>query len=139
MNLGHLLLKILVGLVALLLLYLGLGLVFDPLEGVRAFAVEPQGLHGLSTIRGDLGGMFIASTIMLSIGLATGASLWYMAVAVLMGAIAAGRVVGFVVDGYDDASLAPFIVELVMVAVLVTARVVLRHHHHESGHRHGEH
>ena len=115
-------LKILVGLIALLLLLMGFNLMFAPESAVAGFGITPDGVQGLNTIRGDLGGMFIASTVLLGLGLWKGQPQWYLAVAITMGAIAFGRGVGFALDsGPATADLTPFIAELIIVAILVLA------------------
>ena len=117
----NLALKIAIGLVALLLLYMGLNLMFMPLDQAANFGLEVVGTLGLSSLRGDFGGMFVAGALMLSAGLIWGNTMWYLAVAVLMLMIAAGRAVGFVFDGVTQAALPPFISELVIAAILVLA------------------
>ena len=65
-------------------------------EGV---GLSPLGEMGLNTLRGDMGGMFLASTALIGLGLFLKKGEWLLAVAVLMLFIAAGRLVGFAVDG----------------------------------------
>ena len=90
----------------------------------RVFA--PDGVAGLSTIRGLIGGFFLACVSMLALGLASYETIWFLAVAILMGVVVIGRVVGIVADGFDKAVVPPLIVEQVIGGVLVTAHVVLR-------------
>ena len=117
--------KIVVGLMALLFTLMGLNLMFNPESAPVQFGIEAAGMHGLSTLRGDLGGMFLGSAVMLGWGVLRGRTTLFLAVAVLMGAIAFGRVIGFVADGANSQVIMPFIVELVMVVVLVFAHVRL--------------
>ena len=114
-------LNILVMLAVLMLSGLGIMSMFAPRRMVANFAVEPQGTAGLSTIRSVMGGLFLSSVALLVIGLTTGQTLGYVAVAILMGGIAAGRIVGLLADGFDRAVLPPLIVELVIAAVLMAA------------------
>ncbi|MEM1428279.1 MAG: DUF4345 family protein [Pseudomonadota bacterium] len=111
----------LVGLAALMLLGLGTMSMFAPRRMVKNFAIEPIGTAGLSTIRSVIGGLFIASVVMLAFGLATGQTLGFVAVALLLGVVGFGRVVGIVTDGFDRAVLPPLGVELVIIAVLTVA------------------
>ena len=114
-------LQILVGLATLMLMGLGTMSMFAPRRMVKNFAIEPVGTAGLSTIRSVIGGLFLASVAMLAFGLLTGQTLGYLAVALLMGGVAFGRVVGIVTDGYDKAVIPPLVVELVIISVLVAA------------------
>jgi hypothetical protein len=99
---------------------------FDPLAGAAQFAVAPEGVRGLNTLRGDLGGLFLAAAVLLGCGLWWRQTLWFLAVAVMMAAIAFGRLFGFVVDGWAGNSLPEFFGELLIIAVLVLAHRSLR-------------
>ena len=118
-------LQILVGLATVMLLGLGTMSMFAPRRMVKNFAIEPIGTAGLSTIRSVIGGLFIASVAMLAFGLATGQTFGFVAVAVLLGVVAFGRVVGIVADGFDKAVIPPLVVEIVIIAVLVAAYMQL--------------
>jgi hypothetical protein len=111
----------LLALVGLLFLGIGLNFMFNPVTMGAEFGLAPDGVVGLNTIRGDLGGLFLAMSMMVAAGLATGQRLWFLAVAVLIGSIALGRLLGFVIDGVAGNSLPAFLVELVLLAILVLA------------------
>lgn len=115
--------KVVVGLIGLLLLFMGINLMFiDPAAAAEGFNVTPIGPDGLNTLRGDLGGMFVTAGVLLALGIVQQKAQWFYAVAILMGVIALGRLVGFVVDGGPgDATLPAFISELVFVAILTFA------------------
>ena len=119
-------LKIAVGLIALMLGVLGMNAVIDPAAAASQFGLTPDGIVGLSTLRSDLGGMFITSTVLLVMGIFRGQTLWFLAVALLMGVIALARGIGFIVDGYDESLLAPFLFEIIFVVVLVFAHRQLK-------------
>lgn len=114
-------LNILVILTTLMLSGLGIMSMFAPQRMVANFAIEPVGTAGLSTIRSVIGGLFLASVTLLVIGLTTGQTLGYLAVAILMAVVAVGRIVGILADGFDKAVLPPLVVELVIIAVLLSA------------------
>ena len=99
---------------------LGIMSMFAPRRMVANFAIEPVGTAGLSTIRSVIGGLFLASVVLLVIGLTTGQTLGYVAVAILMAVVAVGRIVGILADGFDKAVLPPLVVELVIIAVLLS-------------------
>jgi hypothetical protein len=110
-----------VGGLALLLLAIGLNFLFNPVAAAAQFGLAAEGVRGLNSVRGDLGGLFLGSAVLLGIGLVRRQGACFLAVAVLMGAIASGRLVGFVLDGRSGNSIAEFVLELVIVAVLVLA------------------
>lgn len=113
-------LKVIVGLFALLFLFMGVGFMFDPGSNAAGLGLTPLGEHGLNTLRGDLGGLFIGSTLLLALGVLQRKGEWLLAVAVLMVVIAMGRLVGFVLDGNPtQATLVAFGFEIVIAIVLV--------------------
>ncbi len=114
-------LNIFVILATLMLSGLGIMSMFAPRRMVANFAIEPVGTAGLSTIRSVIGGLFLASVALLVIGLTTGQTLGYVAVAILMAVVAVGRIVGILADGFDKAVLPPLVVELAIIAVLLSA------------------
>lgn len=118
-------LQILVGLAAVMLTGLGVMSMFAPRRMVSNFGIEPVGTPGLSTLRSVVGGLFLASVALIALGLVTGETLGFVAVAILMGAVVLGRIVGLLLDGFDKAVVPPTIVELVLIAVLVTAHIEL--------------
>ncbi len=108
----------LVGLFALLFVYLGFGFVVDPAAAAAGIGLEPTGNAGFSTLRGDIGGLFFGSAALLVYGLIRNNAMAFIAVAVYMGVIATLRLVGFAQEGTSDSAVTAFVVELVMVAVL---------------------
>ena len=110
------------GLAALLFLVMGVSFVLDPVAGAEQVSVSPLGADGLNTIRGDLGGLFLSCTVLLILGIVRSEGHWLLAVAVLMIVIAAGRLVGFVVDGApSEATLTAFGFEIAIAAGLYYA------------------
>ncbi|MEJ2089746.1 MAG: DUF4345 family protein [Gammaproteobacteria bacterium] len=115
-------LRIIVVLIGLLFAFMGLNLMFNPLGGAEGMGLTPIGELGLNTLRADLGGMFLAGTVLLVLALIQRRAEWFLAVAVLMAVIAFGRVVGFVLDGNpSDATLTALGFEIVIMAVLIFA------------------
>ncbi len=96
-----------------------------PRRMVENFAVEPIGTAGLSPIRSIIGEIYIASVAMLASGPVTGQTLGFVAVALLLGVVAFGRLVSVVTDGFDKAVISPLVAELVIIAVLLTAHAQL--------------
>ena len=117
-----LVLRVLVGLFALLFLFLGLQLMLAPESGAVGLSVTPIGEHGLNSLRGDMGGMFVGCGVLLVLGLVQRKAAWLLSVALLMGLIACGRLLGFALDGNPSSTtLVALGFEIGMAAVLVLA------------------
>ncbi len=117
--------RILIGVLCLPLSALGLRSMLAPKRMAEAQSIAPEGVAGLNTIRGVLGGLFLSCVAMLVLGLATGETLWFLAVAILMGVVVVGRLVGVATDGFDKAVAPALVVELVMGGALVAGHLVL--------------
>ncbi len=111
--------RIVVGLVALFFLVFGLRALLTPDAMAAEFFISPLGAAGLATVRGDIGGMFLACAMFTALGLRPGHAHWLKAPALVMGAIAACRVVGFAIDGLVPSSVTAFVAEIVLVALLL--------------------
>ncbi|USD42530.1 DUF4345 family protein [Vibrio sp. SCSIO 43135] len=116
-------LQILVGLATLMLTGLGIMSMFAPHKMIANFALEPVGKAGLNTIRSVIGGLFLASVTMLALGLISGDTEGYFFVAIIMLAVAVGRVVGLALDGFDKAVIPPLLLEVVIASVLLFAHM----------------
>lgn len=114
-------LQILVILTTFMLTMLGVMSMFAPKKMLTNFALEPVGNAGMNTVRSVIGGFFLAAVAMLIFSQITSQTLGYIAVAIMMLAVAIGRVVGLVLDGADKAVIPPLLLELVIAAVLITA------------------
>ena len=112
-------LKIISGLFALLFLSMGVGFMFDPAGSGVGVGLSPVAELGLNTLRGDMGGLFLASTALIGLGIFLKRGDWLLAVAVLMLFIALGRLIGFAVDGNpSQPTLMAFGFEIVIAAAL---------------------
>ena len=113
------LVRVLVGLVALFFVVFSARFLLTPEAIAAEFAILPAGVPGLATVRADLGGAFLAVGIFSILGLAQRARPWLYAAAIVVGTIASCRIVGFALDGLNRVTAAPFVVELIMVAILL--------------------
>ena len=104
---------------------LGLRSMFKPEGMSQDMSLALQGAAGRNTMRGVIGGLFLACVSMLALGLATGQTVWFLAVAIFMGVVVFGRLVGILADGFDKAVVPPLAVELVIAGALISAHVVL--------------
>ncbi|MEM7417790.1 MAG: hypothetical protein AAF389_20035 [Gemmatimonadota bacterium] len=109
--------------VAVALFGLGAKTVFAPTSMLDNFGIDPRGPVGLNTLRGVIGGLFFGATAMLVSGLATEDPTWFFAAAQLLTAVAAGRLLGLAVDGFEKTVIPPLVLETVMIAILVGAYV----------------
>jgi len=113
--------KILAGLAAVGMLLGGINTIFIGGDAWAMFAVDPMGAEGASTIRGDIGGMFLTSGIITALGLYKKRPDFLLVIGVMMLVIAGGRAVGLVLDGYAQQPLTFLIVEVVLFAILFMA------------------
>lgn len=111
--------KILISAISLLLLGLGLKSMFNPRSMIQNFSVTPDGAAGLNTMRGVIGGFFLGSFAMLITGLIREETIWFLPVAILLAAVAMGRLIGLVVDGFHKNVVPPLVLEIVMIGFLI--------------------
>ena len=116
----------LVGLSCLFLAGLGAKTMFTPYSMLEILAIKPEGSAGLNTIRGFLGGLTTGSAIVLAAGLVTGNTVFFLAVATVMGTVIIGRLIGIAFDGFDKKILFPLIAEILMVTIFIVAHTQLR-------------
>ncbi len=117
----HIGFKIAVGFVGFMLGVMGLRWMFAP-EGIAGeFGLTLTNMLGLSTARADLGGLFVACSIMCFLGLRAGARHWLFPVALVMLSIALGRTIGLFADGFEARQVAFTLLEIVIAAVFVAA------------------
>jgi ribonuclease Z len=108
---------LLVALYAVLFTVLGLAVWAAPdLVAVR-LGLEAVGGLGLSTLRGDLGGLFVALAGLSAVGLLRKSPLLLLAAAGVLAAIVAGRLIAFAATG--ALATAPLLVELGGLAVML--------------------
>ncbi len=114
-------LKVLVAVIGLLLGSLGLRWMFAPVAIAAELGVSLGNEVALNTARGDLGGLFLAGALLCAVGIARSDGRWLQALALFLGCVASGRVVGILVDGFTSEAAVAIAVELVMLAVLLLA------------------
>jgi len=117
--------KGLVGLIALLFVVMGVNFLLNPVSAGGGIGLEALTVGGMSSLRGDLGGLFFGSAALLIYGIAKNQVGAFMAVAVYIGVIALCRLLGFANEGSDEASLTAFAAETVFVVILVFAALRL--------------
>ena len=113
-------LQIIIGILAALTLLQALWMAFDPQVTQDAMGIEATNgnLLGLSSLRAAVAGLFLGMGVMLALGLWQRNSTWFLAVALLMGTIAFGRLVGFVADGVTGLAVTNFVIEIVVIGLM---------------------
>lgn len=120
------LLRIILGVFGLGALLGGIGFMTDTGLVSQQFFIAATGDAGNSTMRGDLGGLFVAIGVFLCLGFAQKSVQWFGAAAILVGAVFAGRVVSLVVDGPSQTALMGMAIEALIVALVLGYRVTAK-------------
>lgn len=115
------LIKILVVFSSIPLLILGVKAMFTPTSMIELFDLNPRGIFGMNTIRADLGGMLIASSFMILIGLLKQNITWFLATILMMTTLLFGRIISFITDGWTVAAIPAIVVEVFVVLVMLLA------------------
>ena len=110
-------LRIVLGLLGLLFVWIGLGFLTFPQVSGGDFGLEAIGNRGLSSIRADFTAFFCVSGGALILGAWRRNGGMLLVTAALMGITLAGRAVSLALDGPYDGWLAPMTVEAVAVAL----------------------
>jgi Domain of unknown function (DUF4345) len=110
----------------LFFLALGIGFLALPEHFSAQFGLMLTGSTGLSTLRADLSGLFLGVGAFSLVGAVKSDPRWLTVPAVFLAAIVVGRVVSFAVDGHAPFSVFSFGLEVVLLAVVLGTRRVLR-------------
>ena len=111
--------KVTIGLLCLPLLLIGAKAMFNPTSMIEQLNVEPQGLLGLNTIRGDIGGYMIGIAFMMIAGLWTKNTGYFLATAIIMATVLIGRFTSIAMDGYDATMAPPIVIEMLIITVMI--------------------
>ena len=119
-------LRLLAGLTGLI--FVGLGLLFltSPGGQFARFGVLAGGNSGLSTLRGDMGGLFLGMALFILSGAIGGSSRLLTVPAVFLGFIVSGRMLGLIADGRSGNGGQSMAVEIVIAIILVFTIASLR-------------
>lgn len=121
-------LKVLIALLGIFFVTMGLVWVFAPTTLAPLFAVVPEGIKGMNTLRADLGSFFICMGIFSIVAARenTHSVTLLACVALVMAVAAFGRLVGFILDGFIIDTFAPFLVEIIFVILYLALAVLLK-------------
>lgn len=99
---------------------------FIPDNVLDLFSISYEGSAGLSTLRGDLGGLFFSMSVFLLMGLRAHQRHWIMAANMMILFIMLGRVIGMVMDEFTQHLFTVTAIELVIVFILYVAYIFLK-------------
>jgi ribonuclease Z len=112
-------LRALTGLVAVLFLALGLALLFAPERVADPLALLAAGYAGLSTLRGNLGGLFLGMGTFTLAGAIRTSNRWLIVPSAFLGFIILGRLVNLLLDGYSRPAAQALALELLFATILL--------------------
>ncbi|MDC1513609.1 hypothetical protein N8456_05925 [Porticoccaceae bacterium] len=115
-------LRIAVVLMGVSMLLGAIGFMFSPEAMEAQFSVVASRVDGMGTLRGDLGGFFLALSIFTLYGSRSGKSAWLAVPVVFLLAVLFGRVVHIVIDGLTQPALRSTLIEIVGIVLLEVAR-----------------
>lgn len=110
--------RVLVTVYGVLFAAVGLGFWIAPAVLAQRFNIEGLGISGLSTIRADLGGLFLTLSALCFVGLMTKRRSMLIAAALMLTVIVIGRLIGWAASGELTGLAGMLVVEIVGVGVL---------------------
>jgi ribonuclease Z len=119
-------LRYLSGLVGLFFLALGVMFLFSPAGQTATFALLPSGNTGLSTLRGDVAGLFLGIALFSLLGAIRGSAGLLAVPAGFLSFIIFGRLLNLTLDGRSTAAIQAMLIEIAMLAILVFTILSLR-------------
>ena len=112
-------LKILIIILAIPIIVLGVKTMFFPTTMIDKWGLNPIGNTGLNSLRSIFPGILLGSAFMIILGLWKKNSTWLLATSLILFVVAFGRIVSFIMDGFDFNSLPPTIYEVVLGIILI--------------------
>ena len=119
-------LKILIVILALLIIVLGLKTMIDPTSMIEKWGMDPIGNTGLNSLRSMFPGILLGGGAMMITGVWKRDTTWFLATALMMAIVAFGRLLSFVLDGFDSSSVPPTVYEIVVVFLMIFAHKKFR-------------
>jgi ribonuclease Z len=118
-------LRYLSGFVGVFFLVLGLMFLFSPGSQTAQFALLPSGNAGLSTLRGDMAGLFLGMALFSFLGAIRGSRGLLAVPASFLGFIIFGRLLTLILDGRSAAGEESMLIEIGLLAILTVTIVSL--------------
>ena len=111
--------KILIILLTLPIIILGVKTMFDPTSMIEKWGMTPIGNTGLNSLRSIFPGVLLGSAFMIILGFWKNNVTWFLATSLLLLVVAFGRLVSFLIDGFDLDSLPQTIYEIGLAILLI--------------------
>ena len=111
--------KILIMLLTIPIIVLGVKTMFDPTSMIEKWGMSPIGNTGLNSLRSIFPGVLLGSAFMIILGFWKNNVTWFLATSLLLSVVAFGRIVSFIIDGFDANSVPPTIYEFVLALLLI--------------------
>ncbi len=118
--------RILVGIIAVGGTLNGIAIMLNLGDAWATFSLTPDTIEGMSTIRSDLGGLFLTFGIGSGLALFQKKPDYLVILALLMALIGFGRLFGFALDGIADKPVVYLVVEIVSAAIFLMAAKSMR-------------
>lgn len=119
-------LRVLAGLAGLLGLFIAVRVWIDPVTFPGMLGLQSVGGLGEATIRADVAGFFGMFGVLALAGAIRAEPRLLTAPALLVGLALAGRLLTIVLRGYEPAMLESIVVEVVLLAVLLAGRLLMK-------------
>lgn len=113
-----LILKILLGLIGLVLFYVGLIWLLAPKKIMKQHDLVSQSPTGYNFIRGDIGGILVAGALFIGLFLYQGPAYWLYPGVILIASVILGRIIGLITDGKSKKGVVAIIVEVIIIGLL---------------------
>ncbi len=117
--------RLLVAAFSALFLIIGVRAMLDPQSIITQFELGLQGVTGSSSIRADIGGFFVGTSLAALVGLLPGKRQWLLGAAGMVALAFTGRAIGLMSDGLNANIAQSMIIEAISVALLVAAFAIL--------------
>ena len=111
--------KVLLGLFALLLLYLSYNWMILTAKIAKEHDIQPTSSTGYNYLSGDIGGILLGSSIMMGLYLYQGGEQWIYPILILMGAVILGRVISLLMHGNSKQGIIGIVVELIIGGLIL--------------------
>jgi len=112
-------LKIVLGVIGALMVFLGLNWMFNPGKMMAQHDIQSTSPTGRNYLRGDIGGLLLAGALFIFLFLYQGSDPWLYPGILLISAVILGRVTSLVVDGKSKLGIQAILVEVVIIGLLL--------------------
>lgn len=114
--------RILLGAIGLLFLSIAYGFIFNTQSAASNVGLDISTIAGYATVRADMAGYFVVGGALLLYASARKIAAYLWPVLLLVAAAFTGRFITVFVNGYEQASFVPMIVELIIIALIILAQ-----------------